>query len=99
MTKAFSFRTGIFGIALISLSLLPPSVGAAQEGDDDPCELPRVDGSEAAEEQEPIGERLERCGGVLEPPPAVGDQDLLAPAPDPDPGTTPIIPPGDVPIQ
>lgn len=98
MPKASSFRPAAVGLALIALSLTLPSVAMAQEAAEDPCELPRVDGSEPAEEQEPMGERLERCGGVLEPP-SVGDQEILGPAPDPAPGTTPIIPPGEVPIQ
>ena len=98
MITASRFNTSAIGLAIVSLSLALPSIAVAQEAAENPCELPRVDGSEPVDEQEPLGERLERCGGILEPPP-VGDQEILGPAPDPAPGTTPVIPPGEVPIQ
>ncbi len=41
-----------------------------------------------------LSETLERCRGVLAPP-AVGDRDLVEPAPDQ--GVTPVIPPSAVP--
>ncbi|WP_416357186.1 hypothetical protein ACLNGM_03390 [Aureimonas phyllosphaerae] len=42
--------------------------------------------------------QLADCGGVLTPPPT-GTSGIEAPVPDPDPGTTPVIPPSVVPDQ
>ena len=39
--------------------------------------------------------QLAECGGVLQPP-AGTDPNIVAPAPDPYPGTTPVIPPGNI---
>ena len=41
---------------------------------------------------ESLSEQLDESQGVITPPP-VGDEEIHAPAPDPDPGTTPVIPP------
>ena len=43
-----------------------------------------------------LSEKLDRCNGVLSPPPA-GDPELVEPAPNE--GKTPVIPPGAVPEQ
>lgn len=42
--------------------------------------------------------QLSDCGGVLVPP-ETGTSGIEAPVPDPDPGTTPVVPPGAVPDQ
>lgn len=43
---------------------------------------------------ETLSERLERSEGVIKPPPSA-DQEIVKPAPVPNPGTTPVIrPPG-----
>lgn len=39
--------------------------------------------------------QLAECGGVLQPPTGT-DPNIVAPAPDPYPGTTPVIPPGTI---
>lgn len=39
-----------------------------------------------------LSEQLDEDKGVIEPPP-VGDAEIYVPAPDPDPNTTPVIPP------
>ncbi|WP_214470042.1 hypothetical protein [Mesorhizobium sp. dw_380] len=43
-----------------------------------------------------LTEKLNECGGVLKPPPT-GDQGMAAPAPDD--GKTPVIKPGEIPVQ
>ncbi|MEF2074561.1 hypothetical protein [Consotaella aegiceratis] len=43
-----------------------------------------------------LSDRLADCGGVLRPPGGT-DPGIRAPAPDPDPGTTPVIPPSALP--
>jgi hypothetical protein len=43
-----------------------------------------------------LTDQLDRCGGVLKPP-SVGDAQIHEPPPDA--GNTPIIRPGDVPVQ
>lgn len=70
----------------------------------DPCAVDPADGEAPASpggvEQgmsrgdEPLSDRLGRCGGVLSPPP-VGDPEMVEPAPDA--GATPIIPPSALP--
>ena len=44
------------------------------------------------DEDRTLSEQLDENKGVIEPPP-VGDAGIHAPAPDPLPGTTPVIPP------
>jgi len=44
------------------------------------------------DEDQTLSEQLDENKGVIEPPP-VGDAGIHAPAPDPLPGTTPVIPP------
>ena len=39
-----------------------------------------------------LSEKLEKSEGVITPPPT-GDSDIRVPAPVPNPGTTPVIPP------
>ncbi|WP_181704361.1 hypothetical protein [Chthonobacter albigriseus] len=47
---------------------------------------------------ENLSEQLGATGGVITPP-AVSDGEIQVPAPDPNPGTTPVIPPSAVPEQ
>jgi hypothetical protein len=49
-----------------------------------------------AERDEYLAEKLDRCNGVLRPPPTE-DQEIEEPSPDT--GTTPIVPPGELPEQ
>ncbi len=75
-----------------------PSAGA------DPCEVvpggaadaqpPSGDAASPNDRNTSLSETLDRCGGVLSPP-AVGDPEMVEPAPDQ--GETPIIPPSSVP--
>lgn len=44
------------------------------------------------EDDKTLSEQLDEDKGVIEPP-DVGDAEIYVPAPDPDPGTTPVIPP------
>jgi len=53
----------------------------------DPSEpVPGID------EDRTLSEQLDESKGVIDPPP-VGDAEIHAPAPEPLPGTTPVIPP------
>jgi hypothetical protein len=47
---------------------------------------------QAPRSQEDLSKRLDRTDGVIRPPDAI-DPDIHAPAPQPNPGTTPVIPP------
>ena len=97
-------------VSLLALSG-PAAAQASDEGSArqaDPCQAePQVDqqGQAAANEQretagavddDELSEMLERCRGVLKPPPT-GDKEIAEPPPDT--GTTPIIPPGSLPEQ
>jgi len=44
------------------------------------------------EEDKTLSEQLDEDKGVIEPP-DIGDAEIHVPAPNPDPGTTPVIPP------
>lgn len=99
--------TGILAVALLSLVGSPYPVAAqTPENDDEPKALERcrAEPEEQAEEKEEeqsnedqrTSEILERCNGVLLPPPT-GDREIEEPPADS--GTTPVIPPGAVPQQ
>ena len=65
----------------------------------DPCIAgdsgePGADRADATDESQTLTEKLDRCNGVLAPPP-VGDTGLVEPAPDK--GVTPVIPPSMLP--
>ena len=47
---------------------------------------------DAANPNQPLSEKLDKSGGVLRPPTGI-DPGIHAPAPEPDPRTTPVIPP------
>lgn len=96
--------------ALLALGLLSSAgVAAAQTPDaappalDDPNTIPAPPEQACADEAtgEPqtcdtLSEQLGATGGVISPPTGI-DPDITAPAPDPTPGTTPVIPPSAVP--
>lgn len=96
--------------AFLALGLLASAgPAAAQTTDpappavDDPNTIPAPPqpacADEATGEPEPcdtLSEQLDATGGVITPPTGV-DPDITAPAPDPTPGTTPVIPPSAVP--
>lgn len=72
---------------------LDPSQGTSTpDTPSDPCVA--VPG-QAGGDQSLTGQ-LTECGGVLAPPPT-GSTGIEAPVPDPDPQTTPVIPPADLP--
>ncbi|RIY02867.1 hypothetical protein D3218_05515 [Aureimonas flava] len=59
----------------------------------DPCAARPADGSGTS-----LSGQLADCNGVLTPP-DTGPTGIEVPVPAPDPGTTPVIPPGAVPDQ
>ena len=63
----------------------------------DPC-APGAAHSEGTSGQDDLTQQLQDCDSVLTPP-TMGDTGIEAPAPDPDPGTTPVIPPSDMPAR
>lgn len=83
-------RTNRIGTRLAlsaALTLLGPGLALAElEGEP----VPGID------EDKSLTEQLEENQGVITPPP-VGHPDIYVPAPNPDPGTTPVIPPSDLP--
>ena len=94
-----------------SLAIVPFSLGlalaapaAAQTDPQQDSQPPQADKCRAQTgqggKQQPAGgdltNKLSDCGGVLKPP-ATGDQGMTAPAPDE--GKTPVIKPGEVPVQ
>jgi hypothetical protein len=88
----------------LMLALAMPAV-AQQQNDSqapqaDKCRVQTAQGAKQQPKQQPsidnLTETLSDCGGVLKPP-ATGDQGMAAPAPDE--GKTPVIKPGEVPVQ
>ena len=59
--------------------------GQDPPGADEPNQAPSASG-------ENLSEQLDRNKGVITPPPT-GDADIYTDAPNPNPGTTPVIPP------
>jgi hypothetical protein len=96
--------SGGFALALfLSLLVHAGQVAAQTPGGDgtaqaDPCQAePQEDQQHnSAGSNDELSEKLENCRGVLKPPPT-GDQEIAEPPPDA--GTTPVIPPGNVPEQ
>ena len=93
-TVAFVLLCGLtFGTALAG----PPSTSDAVEkgapqGQDPPGAEEREQAPPSASEGENLSDQLDRNKGVLTPP-ATGDADIYTEAPNPNPGTTPVIPP------
>ncbi|NDV86715.1 hypothetical protein GTW51_08370 [Aurantimonas aggregata] len=75
----------------------PESTAPDMPPEDDPC-APGAAPSEGAAGQDDLTMQLQDCESVLTPP-TTGDTGIEAPAPDADPGTTPVIPPSDLPAQ
>lgn len=86
--------------ALIVALTLIPAAAFAQAPQTIPEAEPCVDGRNADGSQpcDTLSEKLDSTGGIIRPPTGI-DPDITAPAPDPNPGTTPVIPPGAVPPQ
>jgi len=68
---------------------LPPQPGQIPE---------KVRPSEPSATGSTLSEKLERSDGVIRPP-ETGTPDMRVPAPDPNPGTTRVIPPPAGPVQ
>jgi hypothetical protein len=62
---------------------IPEKVAPPEEAIPDP---------QAPAQGDSLSDQLERNEGVIKPPPGI-DSGIGVPAPDPDPGTTPVIPP------
>jgi hypothetical protein len=72
------------GRALLAAAALVIPLPALAEDPSEP--IPGID------EDRTLSEQLDENKGVIDPPP-VGDEEIHAPAPEPLPGTTPVIPP------
>lgn len=81
--------------ALVAAFALAPLPALAQAPQTVPTANPCVDGKLVAtgEPCDSLSQRLDQTNSVIRPPSGV-DPDIAAPAPDPNPGTTPVIPPG-----
>lgn len=72
--------------------IAPPETAPGQAGRD--C-VPGTVGGPACES---LTEKLDETGGVIRPPAGV-DPEIQTGAPAPNPGTTPVIRPGELPLQ
>lgn len=70
----------------------PPTVPDPRRTIPEKIEPPDAPSSESSDPPETLSERLDETEGVIKPPAGV-DPQIQVPAPDPDPGTTPVIPP------
>jgi hypothetical protein len=77
-------RTAGIGCVALLVAVLTTPLPALAEAQSEP--VPGVDPDQS------LSEQLDENNGVIEPP-SIGDAGIHAPAPDPDPGTTPVIPP------
>lgn len=103
-----ALRTTLMAVTLLccadAVIAQTPRPDANVENARDPCQArpqgePRTDkqqGTRNGEAENKAAPDLERCKGVLTPP-KTGDKEIEKPAPEP--GTTPVIPPEDVPQQ
>ncbi len=85
---------------LFTALVLAPATAFAQAPQTVPEADPCVDGTTQPGGQPcaTLSDKLGTTGGIIRPPSGV-DPDIAVPAPDPMPGTTPVIPPGAVPPQ
>jgi len=88
-------------VRLLLFTLLMNLTTVVHAGTHRPCD-PTTNAGEACpdmpvpEDGEPLSERLEETDGVIEPPTEPFPMREAVP-PDPDPETTPVIPPGELP--
>jgi hypothetical protein len=96
-TREKATRSRILPAAL-GLWLLGTVAAPAQEPQTIPEANPCVDGLKKADGTpcDTLSEKLDETGGIITPPMGI-DPGIGVPAPDPMPGTTPVIPPGAVP--
>jgi hypothetical protein len=90
-------RLGAILTAGIACASLMTSNEAASQVPQPAPESPAQSGQvpmhpEGASSDEPLGQQLSKSGGVIEPPAGI-DSEIEVPAPQPDPKTTPVIPP------
>ena len=87
------------------LALAGPAVAQDSDQNATPCQVqpqdgsqkpPAADGGSVNSDSGDLTATLGSCGGVLQPPPS-GDQGMTQPPPDE--GKTPVIKPGEVPMQ
>lgn len=79
----------------------PPHLSAQTQGEqdlmEDPCKAePRTEQDSQADQDRDLAEKLDRCNGVLKPPP---DEDQEIEKPPPETGRTPVVPPSELPEQ
>jgi len=97
MTRWIQFRRRTATAALLGLaavSALTATVGASAQTTPAPTgpQDPRSTQSDTRP-GETLSDRLDRTGGVIRPPSDIAPEMRQARPPDPDPGTTPVIPP------
>lgn len=80
--------------AVLAVAWIAPSAVYAGAQQDTPQSAPRDPRAPAEERRsdETLSDRLDRNNGVLHPPAGV-DPKITVPAPDPNPHSTPVIPP------
>jgi hypothetical protein len=89
-------RRALLAATIAALTPFQASAQAPQTVPEaDPCVKGRTgDGSPCGT----LSEKLNETGGIIRPPAGM-DPEISQQAPDPDPGTTPVIPPGQLPPQ
>ncbi|MFD1986566.1 hypothetical protein ACFSOZ_29435 [Mesorhizobium newzealandense] len=80
----------------LMLALAVPAAAQTDQQQNDKCQVQTEQGAKQQPGGDNLTDTLNDCGGVLKPP-ATGDQEMTTPAPDQ--GKTPVIKPGDVPVQ
>ncbi len=91
--RSLVIRRELLAISMTFLSFIPIEL-KADVSKDSPKTAPQ-DPSSTAQDRRPgetLSERLDRNSGVIKPPAGV-DPGIAVPAPDPNPRTTPVIPP------
>jgi hypothetical protein len=81
---------GLAGAASAQTAPQAPNMPAPQSTIPEKMEDPSVTGSTGSDAT--LSEKLEATEGVIRPPSNIAP-DMTVPAPDPNPGTTPVIPP------
>lgn len=95
MKRMTAFLAAI-ALATLGLGDLYPPATAAADTTGQPAEEQSSEPVPGVNPDETLSEQLSREKGVIDPPP-IGDPDIYTDAPDPDPGTTRVIPPPDTP--
>jgi hypothetical protein len=92
--KRFIIAASVFAFttsgAFSQIPVLPQQAPNMPAPKDMPAE--KIDPKEPAETGSTLSDKLQKSDGVIRPP-ADATPDMRVPAPVPDPGTTPVIPP------